>query len=111
MHILLCLQYRLLEPTTEEPLTMSIDTQTLQRWYEKGVQQGAVTLNIIVDTFPEEPEEYPEYLKQGEQAAPLQQMSHRIDSFDLTKPLDAQIKSRTNRNYMGCSCHGPCNCG
>jgi len=90
---------------------INVSTETLQRWYSDGVSKGAVAMTIMTDTFPHEPEQYPEYEIPGKAREPRESMQMAGMRFSLEKPLDDQIPLPRQTNFMGCYCNGPCGCG
>lgn len=90
---------------------IDVSTETLQRWYDEGVTKGATTMTVMTDTFPHEPEQYPEYAIPGEDREPREPMQMAGRTFSLSKPLADQMPRPRQPNFMGCYCRGPCGCG
>lgn len=90
---------------------INVELKTLQRWFNEGVAQGATAMTIITDTFPHEPEQYPEYEIPGKASGRRESMQMAGQRFTLTTPLASQLQTLS---VSRCSCYnrlGPCGCG
>lgn len=90
------------------PITVEIDT--LRRWYAEGVAKGATSMTILTDTFPHKPEQYPEYATPRGKESRRQAMQVEGNTYDLTRPLEEQILFPNQVDPNECTCFGPCGC-
>lgn len=90
---------------------INVSVNTLRRWYEHGISRGAVAMTIMTDTFPERPEQYPEYEIPGEDWIPRESMQVAGRTFSLQRPLREQMPCPHEQPFMECHCVGPCGCG